>query len=151
MRSLSKNGVCCIQDEKLDLIAQVNMTTNRMFPLYLDNTTQWCFSARLKDEAWLWHFRYGHLNFGGLKTLQQKNMVTSLPQIQNPSQVCEECVDGKQHRDPFPKGKTCRAKKVLELIHSDLCGPINPTSNSGKHYFITFIDDYSLKTWVYFL
>ena len=76
-----KDGVCRIQDEKLGLIAQVNMTTNRMFPLYLDNTTQNCFSAKLMDEGWLWHFRYGHLNFGGLKTLQQKNMVTGLPPI----------------------------------------------------------------------
>lgn len=101
-----KDGVCRIQDEKLGLVAQVSMTTNQMFPLYLNNTTQSCFSGRLKDEAWLWHFRYGHLNFGGLKTLQQKNMVTGLPQIQSPSQICEECVVGKQHRDHFPKGKS---------------------------------------------
>lgn len=66
-----RDGVCRIQDEKLGLIAQVNMTTNRMFPLHLDITTQSCFSTRLKDEATLWHFRYGHLSFGGLKTLQQ--------------------------------------------------------------------------------
>lgn len=40
---------------------------------------------------------------------------------------------------------------MLELVHSDICGPINPTSNGGKRYFITFIDDYSRKTRVYFL
>ncbi|RVW60251.1 Retrovirus-related Pol polyprotein from transposon TNT 1-94 [Vitis vinifera] len=98
-------------------------------PVYLDNTTQNCFSAKLMDEGWLWHFRYGHLNFGGLKTLQQKNMVTRLLLIQTPSQICEECVVGKQHRYQFPKGKSWRANKVLELVHSDICGPINPTSN----------------------
>jgi transposase InsO family protein len=37
------------------------------------------------------------------------------------------------------------------LVHSDICGPINPASNGNKRYFITFIDDYSRKTWVYFL
>jgi hypothetical protein len=74
-----KNGVCRIEDEKLGLIAQVNMTANRMFPLYLQDNTQSCFSARLKEQEWLWHFSYGHLSFGGLKTLQQKNMVTGLP------------------------------------------------------------------------
>lgn len=78
-------------------------------------------------------------------------MVTGLPQIRSTSRVCEDCVIGKQHRDQFPKGKSWRAKKVLELVHSDLCGPINPTSNGGKRYFIMFIDDYSRKTWVYFL
>lgn len=36
-------------------------------------------------------------------------------------------------------------------MHSDICGPFNPTSNGNKRYFITFIDDYSRKTWVYFL
>ena len=64
-----KDRVCQIQDAKLGLISQVNMTTNRMFPLYLHNTAHLCFLAKLKNEAWLWHFRYGHLNFGGLKTL----------------------------------------------------------------------------------
>jgi transposase InsO family protein len=37
------------------------------------------------------------------------------------------------------------------LIHTDICGPIIPCSYSGKEYFITFIDDYSRKCWVYFL
>lgn len=44
-----------------------------------------------------------------------------------------------------------RAKKPLEIVHSDICGPINPISNDGKRYFITFIDDYSRKIWVFFL
>ena len=44
-----------------------------------------------------------------------------------------------------------RAKNVIELVHSDICGPINPSFNKGKRYLITFIDDYSRKTWVYFL
>ena len=40
---------------------------------------------------------------------------------------------------------------MLELVHSDICGPINPISNGGKRYFITFIDDFSRKTWVHIL
>ncbi|KAM7520343.1 hypothetical protein LguiB_019305 [Lonicera macranthoides] len=146
-----KDGVCRIQDKKLGLVAQVNMTANRMFPLYLNNVTQSCFLTSLKEVAWLWHFRYGHLNFGGLKTLQQKNMVAGLPKFDCPSGVCEDCVVSKQHRDPFAKGKSWRAKKALELVHSDICGPITPSSNGGKKYIITFIDDFSRKTWVYFL
>ncbi|XP_073152810.1 uncharacterized protein [Henckelia pumila] len=124
---------------------------NRMFPLYLHNTVHSCLYAKLKDEAWLWHFRYGHLNFGGLRTLQQKNMVMGLPQLVPSSQVCEDFVVSKQHRNQFPQGKSMRAKEVLEIVHSDICGPINPESNGGKRYLITFIDDFSRKTWVYFL
>ncbi|XP_028052257.1 uncharacterized protein LOC114256775 [Camellia sinensis] len=48
-----KDGVCQIQDAKLGLIARVNMTANRMFLHYLHNTNHSCFSAKLKDEAWL--------------------------------------------------------------------------------------------------
>ncbi|KAK2970503.1 hypothetical protein RJ640_013575 [Escallonia rubra] len=146
-----KDGVCQIQDEKLGLIAQVKITTNRMFPLYLHHTTYSCLAAKLENTAWLWHFRYGHLSFGGLKTLQKKDMVEGLPEFVSPSDVCEDCVVSKQHRNSFPKGNAWRAKKALELVHSDLCGPINPTSNGGKRYIITFIDDYSRKTRVYFL
>lgn len=40
---------------------------------------------------------------------------------------------------------------MLELVHSNICGPITPTSNGGKNYVITFIDDFSQKVWVYFL
>uniref|UniRef100_A0A803PAK3 CCHC-type domain-containing protein n=1 Tax=Cannabis sativa TaxID=3483 RepID=A0A803PAK3_CANSA len=78
-----KDGVCRIEDANLGLIAQVNMTANRMFPLYLHNTTHSCLLAKLKDASWLWHFRYGHLNFGGLKTLQQKNMESPTFAVQN--------------------------------------------------------------------
>lgn len=58
---------------------------------------------------------------------------------------------GKQHREAFPKKSPWRATKRLELVHADICGPIKPESNSNKRYFITFIDDYSRKTWIYFL
>lgn len=105
----------------------------------------------MKDDAWLWHFRFGHLNFNGLRTLHQKKMVNGLPQIAAPSGTCGSCVVSKQPRNPFPQGKSRRAKALLELVHSDLCGPINPNSNGGKRYFITFIDDFSRKTWEYFL
>ncbi|GKV24493.1 hypothetical protein SLEP1_g34100 [Rubroshorea leprosula] len=148
---LIKDGVCQIRDSKLGLIAKVKMMGNRLFPLYLQTTNLSCVSAILKDIAWLWHCRFGHLYFGGLKALQQKKMVNDLPHFDSPSEICEICMVSKQHRDSFLKDKSWRAKQVLDLVHSDLCGLINPTSNGGKQYFITFVDDYSRKTWVYFL
>jgi transposase InsO family protein len=39
----------------------------------------------------------------------------------------------------------------LQLVHTDICGPIEPMSLGGNRYFITFIDDFSRKLWVYFL
>jgi hypothetical protein len=39
----------------------------------------------------------------------------------------------------------------LQLVHTDICGPIEPMSLGGNRYFITSIDDFSKKLWVYFL
>jgi hypothetical protein len=147
-----KDKKCQIQDPKQGLIAEVGMTRNRMFPLNIECMTSSCFAAKVKNPAWIWHLRYGHLNFNGLKTLYRRNMVKGLPQIDSPSEICEDCAVSKQLRDPFPKGKSRRASKTLEIVHYDICGPISPTSNGKKRYFITFTDDYddySRKTWVY--
>ena len=74
-----------------------------------------------------------------------------LPSINHPDQLCEGCLIGKQFRKSFPKESTTRATKPLELIHTDVCGPIKPNSFGKNKYFLLFIDDYSRKTWVYFL
>jgi len=58
---------------------------------------------------------------------------------------------GKQHREPISKIEKWRATMKLDLIHSDVCGHINPQSIGGNRYFITFTNDFSRKTWVYFL
>lgn len=58
---------------------------------------------------------------------------------------------GKQHREPISKIAKWKAHMKLELIHSDVCGPINPQSNGGNRYFITFTDDFGRRNWIYFL
>jgi len=50
----------------------------------------------------------------------------------------------------FPRESVWRASKILQLIYSNICGPISPISNSKKRYLIIFIDDYNRRTWVYF-
>jgi transposase InsO family protein len=76
--------------------------------------------------------------------------VEGLPNLDFENKFCEGCVIGKQTRMQFGKSKYSTTRP-LELIHIDICGPITPGSYSGKEYFITFIDDYSRKCWVYFL
>lgn len=105
----------------------------------------------VKDPSWLWHLHFGHLNFGGLTALSKYKMVYGLPSIDHPHQLCEGCLFVKQSRRSFPKEAISRANKPLELVHSDVCGPINPTSHGKNRYFLLFIDDFSWKTWVYFL
>ena len=104
-----------------------------------------------EDVAQLWHCRFGHLSFKGLQTLQQKGMVEGLPLLKPPSMLCKDCLVGKQHRDSFPMRSSWIASQILQLVHANICGPIKPASNSKKRYLLTFIDDFSHKTWVYFL
>ncbi|KAL4289934.1 hypothetical protein GQ457_14G000710 [Hibiscus cannabinus] len=105
----------------------------------------------VEDKALLWHLRFGHLYYGGLKELAKKNMVHGLPDMDYEGKFCEACVLEKQARTSFQKKAEYRAKHPLKLIHTDICGPITPESFSGKRYFISFVDDFSRKTWVYFL
>ena len=83
--------------------------------------------------------------------MHRKGMVNILPLIEKPDSLCEGCILGKQHREAFPAGKSIRVKAPLEIVHLDLCGPMQTPSLAGSHYVLTFIDDYTRKTWVYFL
>ena len=51
---------------------------------------------------------------------------------------------------PF-KAKGYRAKEVLELVHTDLCGPISTKARGGYEYFVTFINDYSRYGYLYLM
>ena len=64
--------------------------------------------------------------------------------------TCKGCARGKNIKNPFPKSET-KTKCALELIHSDVCGPMPSTYLNGFEYYVTFTDDYSRKTWIYFL
>jgi hypothetical protein len=64
--------------------------------------------------------------------------------------VCRGCALGKNAKRPFTSSDT-RSKGTLDLIHSDVCGPMSAPSLSGYLYYVIFMDDFSHKTWIYFL
>ncbi|GAU44223.1 hypothetical protein TSUD_399870 [Trifolium subterraneum] len=84
-----------------------------------------------------------------LLSIAKREMVKGLPMVKDIQTVCSDCVVSTQHIDSFPKDTSWRAATKLELIHLDICGPINPTSNGGNRYFIAFTDDLTKKTWTY--
>ena len=57
---------------------------------------------------------------------------------------------GKNTKKTFPSSES-KAKGILEIIHSNVCGPMSSSSLSGYVYYVSFIDDFSRKTWVYFM
>ena len=127
------------------------MTQNRLFTIDIESGEVKCMKAAIKDNSWLWHLRYGHLGFSGLKLLSTTNMVNGLPEINPPDQPCEACIKGKQHMQKFEVGKSRRARRQLEIVHTDIAGPYDIESLGGNRYYITFIDDFSRKCWVYAL
>ena len=78
-------------------------------------------------------------------------MVTCLPMLSCKNGVCSGCVLGKHHRDNFEKHASWHASAPLQLLCSDLCGPLPTISFSSFNYLLTFIDDYYIHNWVYFL
>ena len=133
------------------------MTKNRIFPLSLEsaNLPQYVsHTVSILDESWLCHYKkfwvITRLPFKSLNLLHKQSMVKGLPVIHEPSSTCEDCITGKHQRDNFPTS-TSRAKANLEIVHIDLCGPKQTQSIRGSFYFMTFIDDFSKKTWIYFI
>ena len=64
--------------------------------------------------------------------------------------VCKGCAKGKNTKKTFPSSES-KEKGILEIIHSDVCGPMSSSSLSGYVYYVYFIDDFSRRTWIYFL
>ena len=78
----------------------------------------------------------------GLQTLLGKGMIEGMSNCTLDFDFFEHCIYGKQNRVRFPSGST-RAKGILELIHSEVFGPV-PIPSLGKYmYYVSFIDDYS--------
>lgn len=100
------------------------------------------------DDIELWHKRLGHLGEGGMRELMKKGII-SASEGQKLKQ-CEHCVIGKSKKLPYKAGKHT-SKSPLDYAHCDLWGPAQPATMGGGRYFMSIIDDYTRKVWVYIL
>ncbi|KAH9650151.1 hypothetical protein KPL70_026252 [Citrus sinensis] len=111
---------------------------------YVDKT-------RRNETADLWHMRLGHISYSKLSVMVKKSMLKGLPQLDvRTNTVCAGCQYGKAHQLPYEESKF-KAKKPLELIHSDVFGPVKQSSIGGMRYMVTFIDDFSRYVWAFFM
>ena len=98
----------------------------------------------------LWHNRYGHICNSNLRKLVKNQMVDGIGKLEiNKIELCESCIKGKITRFKF--GTRTKAKRILEIIHMDVAGPMTPVSHSGEKYFVTFVDDFSNFIHVYMI
>jgi hypothetical protein len=88
-----------------------------------------------------WHARLGHPGGDSVKCLPI--IVTGVKVGKDTLlQRCEACVMAKHPCRPFPSSETPRADHILDLIHSDVCGPFPVQMPHGKVYFIMFLDNH---------
>lgn len=97
----------------------------------------------------LWHKRLGHLSRKGMRELQS-GLVNDVKFGNDNLKVCVTCFEGKQTVKPF-RNKGKRAKAKLELVHSDVCGPMDVPSWGGARYCLIFVDDYTRKVFGYMI
>lgn len=146
---LFENDKCYItKDEKTMNIGHLTNSN-----LYVINTEpDYANVASSKASLEVWHCRFGHINHKYVNDLSQKKMVTGMScSKEETDQHCEACAKAKMHRVPVPKASRSKSSRPLQLIHSDVCGPMNVNSIAGSKYVLSFTDDYTKYVTVYFL
>ena len=100
------------------------------------------------DKSSLWHHRLGHIGKKRIAKLQSDGILESFDLELN--DVCEPCILGKMTRAPFT-GTMERGKDLLDIIHTDVCGPFRSATRGGTTYFVTFTDDFSRYGRIYLM
>lgn len=145
--NFDKRG-CVIQNKNNDAIATRNVVDG-IFKLNESKANVVNVTLSNKPLINLWHRRLAHLSKNYLLIL--KDLVTGMKfEIKQNIEPCIPCINGKSSKSPF-KNKGTRAKQILEIVHTDICGPMEEASFAGSIYMLLFIDDYTRKTHVYFL
>nr|GEV41896.1 hypothetical protein [Tanacetum cinerariifolium] len=92
------------------------------------------------DSALLWHCRLGNISKKCIEKLQHDGLLDSSDL--RAFEKCVSCMSGTMARKPYTH-QVKRAKDLLGLIHTDVCGPFKIMSRQGASYFVTFIEDFS--------
>ncbi|GJY22456.1 retrotransposon protein, putative, ty1-copia subclass, partial [Tanacetum coccineum] len=145
--SVSKNGVLYFNAVPRNGIYEIDM--HDLVPNV--NSIYNVSNKRVKhnlDSTYLWHCRLAHINKKRIKQLQQDGLLKSTDD--ESFDKCESCLSGKMTKKPFPHSNE-RAKDLLGIIHTDVCGKLRHVSRQGASYFITFTDGYSRYGYVYLL
>lgn len=144
IRNMENKQIMCLANRKSDLyIVQARTIINTQGQEESNNVT-------IKDSS-LWHRRFCHINNKIIQKTAESNQIIGFENGRVSEDICEDCCIGKSTKAPCRKLKDRQSQEVCELIHSDVCGPMQVGSLSGKRYFVTFIDDYSRHTTVAFI
>ncbi|KAK1633069.1 hypothetical protein QYE76_007384, partial [Lolium multiflorum] len=139
------SGSCLMQDAP---------EKNGLFLLDLDSSDTHIHNIDAKriklndNSTYMWHCRLGHIGVKRMKKLHTDGLLESL-EFESLDR-CEACLMGKMTKTPF-SGIMERATDLLEIIHTDVCGPMSVASRGGYRYVLTFTDDLSRYGYIYFM
>ena len=126
--------------------ATINSNNSAFLDGQVEPMTQ--FAGRVSTcslDASLWHRRFCHLNKEDVGRVMNGKLVSGVAVESKAAMdpICEPCIAGKQHRIAVPRIAQNRSSAPLELVHSDVHGPLPVRSRHHYRYWITFIDDFS--------
>jgi len=135
------------KDKKIALKADQNASELyylRTTPIENNANAEWNNETTVKlSTAEVWHRKMGHLNYRDLIKCSRVNAMLGMQISDHPNETdCEVCARAKMVKSPFPR-KSNRNSEILEIVHSDVCGPMCTESIGKSRYFVTFIDDAS--------
>lgn len=144
--SFEKDG-CSVYTRNNKLVATASLVSG----VYkLNIKTEKCMLMSC-DNTELWHRRLAHINSQDLNKMRHCVDGLELKGVASIDKSnCVVCCEGKQARLPFPNTGT-RSNQLLEVIHGDVCGPMDTISIGGSKYFLLLVDDFSRMSFVYFL
>src|SRR3954469_1472579 len=106
--------------------------------------------CKVKNDSapYMWHCHLSHIGVKRMKKLHADGILESLDY--ESLDACEPCLLGKMTKTPF-SGTMERATDLLEIIHTDVCDPMNIKARDKYHYFLTFTDDLSRYGYIYLM
>lgn len=144
------NGICGILRGGKEIAVADNV--NGLYRLRQTHKVNSCLESEQKDCLHYWHRVFGHRDPEAIKTMHKGNLINGMKIIDCGINLqCETCMGAKSTRLPFPKKSQSSSKAILDLIHTDVCGPMQTESIGKKRYILTLIDDYSKYTEIYFM
>ncbi|GJY06236.1 retrovirus-related pol polyprotein from transposon TNT 1-94, partial [Tanacetum coccineum] len=102
----------------------------------------------MKEVVKLWHMRLGHAGKNFLNFLIKQGLLKGLSSCK--LDLYEHCINKKTTWVKFGTS-IHKTQGILDYVHSDVWGPSKTRSLGGRHYYVTFIDDFSRRIWVYTL
>lgn len=78
-------------------------------------------------------------------------MVIGIPSLAILDKLCDGCLVEKKSIKSFVTLMPTRSYFILEVVHSDVCGPFEDVIVGGNKYFVSFVDEHSRKLYVYMI